>query len=59
MPSASSRTFFYAWLERRAPQILAEIRDRKELCDALREPLTKAVSDAKTEFVAAKGIKAA
>ena len=52
-------TFFYAWLERRAPQILTEIRDRKEISDALRDTLTKAVTDAKTEFVAAKGIKAA
>ncbi len=52
-------TFFHAWLERRAPLVLTEIRDRKELSDALRETLTKAVTDAKTEFVAAKGIKAA
>ena len=52
-------TFFYAWLERRAPQILTEIRDRKEISDALRDTLTKAVTDAKTEFVAAKGIRAA
>src|SRR6266508_4391085 len=52
-------TFFYAWLERRAPQILTEIRDRKEISDALRDTLTKAVTDAKTEFVADKGIKAA
>jgi F-type H+/Na+-transporting ATPase subunit alpha len=52
-------TFFHAWLERRTPQILNEIRERKELSDALRETLTKAVNDAKTEFVAAKGIKAA
>src|SRR5712671_2892916 len=51
-------TFFYAWLERRAPQILTEIRDRKEISDALRDTLTKAVTDAKTEFAAAKGIKA-
>src|SRR5258705_1015755 len=52
-------TFFHAWLERRAPLVLPEIRERKELSDALRETLTKAVTDAKTEFVAAKGIKAA
>src|SRR5262244_602178 len=52
-------TFFHAWLERRSPQILNEIRDRKELSDAMRETLTKAVNDAKTEFAAAKGIKAA
>src|SRR5712671_248887 len=51
-------TFFYAWLERRAPQTLTEIRDRKEISDALRDTLTKAVTDAKTEFAAAKGIKA-
>ncbi len=52
-------TFFYAWLERRTPQILSEIRDRKEISDALRDTLTKAVTDAKMEFGAAKGIKAA
>ncbi len=52
-------TFFYGWLERKQPQILAEIRDKKELSDTLRETLTKAVTDAKAEFMAAKGIKAA
>ncbi|MEK7385372.1 MAG: F0F1 ATP synthase subunit alpha, partial [candidate division NC10 bacterium] len=52
-------TYFYGWLERKAPQILTEIREKKEISDALRERLTQAVSDAKTEFVAAKGIKAA
>ncbi|MBI2162231.1 MAG: F0F1 ATP synthase subunit alpha [Candidatus Rokubacteria bacterium] len=52
-------THFYGWLERKAPQILAEIRDKKEISDALRERLTQAVGEAKTEFVAAKGIRAA
>jgi len=52
-------TFFSGWLERKQPTLLAEIRDKKELSDALRETLTKAVNEAKAEFVAAKGIKAA
>jgi len=52
-------TFFYGWLERKHPQMLGEIRDKKEISDALREQITKAVTDAKTEFMAAKGIKAA
>jgi F-type H+-transporting ATPase subunit alpha len=52
-------TFFYGWLERKHAQIFSEIRDKKELSDALRETLTKAVNDAKAEFMAAKGIKAA
>jgi F-type H+/Na+-transporting ATPase subunit alpha len=52
-------TFFYGWLERKHAPILTEIRDKKEISDALREQLTKAVNDAKTEFMSAKGIKAA
>ena len=52
-------TFFYGWLERKHPQMLGEIRDQKELSDTAREALTKAVTDAKAEFVATKGIKAA
>ena len=46
--------FFHAWLERKAPQIVTEIRDKKEVSDSLRDALTKAVSDAKTEFAATK-----
>ena len=52
-------TFFYGSIERKKPEIFAEIRDKKEISDALRETLVKAISDAKTEFTAAKGIKAA
>jgi F-type H+/Na+-transporting ATPase subunit alpha len=51
--------FFYGWLEQGHPEIIGEIRDKKELSDALRDTLTKAVNDAKAEFLAAKGIKAA
>src|SRR5881296_107815 len=52
-------TFFYGWLERKMPQIVTEIRDKKELSDSLRETLAKAVNEAKAEFMATKGIKAA
>jgi len=52
-------TFFYGWRDREQPQMLVEIRDKKEISDTLREALTKAVNDAKTEFMATKGIKAA
>jgi F-type H+-transporting ATPase subunit alpha len=52
-------TFFYGWIERKKPEIFTEIRDKKEVSDTLRETLTKAVADAKAEFAAAKGIKAA
>jgi F-type H+-transporting ATPase subunit alpha len=52
-------THFHGWLERKAPQALAEIREKREISDALREKLTQAVNEAKAEFVAAKGIKAA
>src|ERR671931_2231503 len=38
-------TFFYGWLERKQGQIFAEIRDKKEISDALRATLTKAVND--------------
>jgi F-type H+-transporting ATPase subunit alpha len=51
--------FFYGWLERNQAVILGEIRDKKEISDALRETLGQAVADAKAEFTAARGIKAA
>jgi F-type H+-transporting ATPase subunit alpha len=62
LPLASIRAFeefFFGWLERRQPQLLAEIRDKKELSETAREQLTQAVGECKTEFVAAKGIQAA
>ncbi len=51
--------FFYGWLERKQPQILSDIRDKKELADSTRDALTRAVADGKAEFMAAQGIKAA
>jgi F-type H+-transporting ATPase subunit alpha len=49
--------FFYGWLDRKQPQIIAEIRDKKEVSDTLRDALTKAVNDAKTEFMAARSAR--
>jgi F-type H+-transporting ATPase subunit alpha len=46
--------FFHGWLERKAPQIVTEIREKREVSDSLRDALTKAVGDAKTEFSATK-----
>jgi F-type H+-transporting ATPase subunit alpha len=51
--------FFYPFLERKHGALLGEIGARKELSDELREALTRAVSEAKAEFMAARGIKAA
>src|SRR5712692_7718103 len=51
--------FLYGWLERRQSHILGEIRDKKEISDTLRDALAKAIGEAKAEFVASRGIKAA
>jgi F-type H+-transporting ATPase subunit alpha len=51
--------FFYGFLDRRYASALAEVREKKEISDALREVLTKAVTEAKAEFMATRGIKAA
>jgi F-type H+-transporting ATPase subunit alpha len=51
--------FLYGWLDRRNAALLADIRDKKELTDPTRDALAKAVNDAKAEFMAAQGIKAA
>jgi F-type H+-transporting ATPase subunit alpha len=55
----SFEEFFLPWMERSQAPLLAEIANKKELSDELREALGKAVSEAKAEFVAARGIKAA
>ncbi len=51
--------FLYACLERKHAQLLPEIANKRELTDELRESLTKALTAAKSEFMAARGIKAA
>jgi F-type H+-transporting ATPase subunit alpha len=51
--------FLYPYLERKNAQLLPEIANKRELTDELREALTKAIAGAKSEFVAARGIKAA
>ena len=51
--------FLHPLMERRHAALLAEIANKKELTDEMREALTKAINDARTEFAAARGIKAA
>jgi F-type H+-transporting ATPase subunit alpha len=51
--------FLYPFLERKRAQLLPEVANKKELTDELREALTKAITAAKVEFTAARGIKAA
>jgi F-type H+/Na+-transporting ATPase subunit alpha len=51
--------FFFPYMDRKYAQLLADIANKKELSDDLRDGLTKAVADAKAEFMASRGIKAA
>jgi F-type H+-transporting ATPase subunit alpha len=51
--------FLPAFLERKHPQIMPDIANKKELSDELRDGLTKAIGEARAEFTAARGIKAA
>jgi len=51
--------FLHPLFDRRHAPLLAEIANKKELTDELRETLTKAINDARTEFAASRGIKAA
>ena len=57
IPAFESALYQYA--EARTGQMLAEIREKKELSDALRTQLDEMISGAKAEFMAARGIKAA
>jgi F-type H+-transporting ATPase subunit alpha len=51
--------FLFGFLDRKHAQMLADIASKKELTDELRSALTTAINAAKTEFMAARGIKAA
>ena len=51
--------FLLPFVERRYKQIYGEIREKREISDALRQVLDKAISEAKAGFVQAKSIKPA
>ncbi len=51
--------FFHGFLDRRYAQVLADVANKKELNDELFAALTKAIGEAKTEFAAARAVKAA
>ena len=51
--------FLSPFLDRKYAPLLADIASKKELTDEIRDGLTRALTEAKTEFVAARGIKAA
>jgi F-type H+-transporting ATPase subunit alpha len=62
LPVEAVRPFeehLYPFLERKHAQVLAEVASKKELSDDLRESLTKAITEAKAEFMASRGVKAA
>jgi F-type H+/Na+-transporting ATPase subunit alpha len=51
--------YLYAFLDRGHARQMADIASKKEITDETREALTRAVDQAKTEFMARQGIKAA
>jgi F-type H+/Na+-transporting ATPase subunit alpha len=51
--------FLQPFMDRKYGQLLVDIANKKELSDELREALTRAVEEAKTEFAMSRGIKAA
>jgi F-type H+/Na+-transporting ATPase subunit alpha len=52
-------THLYQYAESRHPELLGEIRDKKELSDTLRPQIDELIRGAKTEFVPAQGTGAA
>ena len=51
--------FLHPFFDRKCAQLLTDIANKKELTDDLREALAKAINEAKSEFTATRGIKAA
>ncbi|MDP2625786.1 MAG: F0F1 ATP synthase subunit alpha [Candidatus Rokubacteria bacterium] len=51
--------FLSPFLDRKYAPLLADIASKKELTDEIRDSLTRALTEAKIEFLAARGIKAA
>ncbi|HXJ82433.1 MAG TPA: F0F1 ATP synthase subunit alpha [Candidatus Methylomirabilis sp.] len=51
--------FLQPFMDRKYGPLLADIGNKKELTDELRDGLTKAVTEAKAEFTMSRGIKAA
>jgi F-type H+-transporting ATPase subunit alpha len=51
--------FLHPFMDRKHAQLLADIANKKELTEELRDGLTKAINEAKTEFTMSRGIKAA
>jgi F-type H+-transporting ATPase subunit alpha len=51
--------FLYPFLERKYASLMPDIANKRELTDEMRDALTKAIGEAKAEFLASRGIKAA
>jgi F-type H+/Na+-transporting ATPase subunit alpha len=51
--------FLYPLLDKKYAALMADIADKKELTDESRDTLTRAVNEAKAEYAARQGIKAA
>ena len=45
-------------MDRKYAALLADIANKKELSDEMREALTRAITEAKAEFAMSRGIKA-
>ncbi|HYB41740.1 MAG TPA: F0F1 ATP synthase subunit alpha [Candidatus Methylomirabilis sp.] len=51
--------FLHSSMERKSAQLSADIANKKEITDEIREGLTKVINEARAEFTASRGIKAA